>query len=249
MNDAPPPLPPSPQQPYQQAPYQAPPASGKKSGLGCVMGCLIALIACVALIIVAVVGVKNYVSGMVEKYTSVQSVPVEAPQASPEAIAAASAKYDAFQAGLKEGGTPVPLALTAEEINLLLFNHPQFAQSSGMLRVDIADDKLRSQVSVDFDSLPLPEGFFKKTLGGKFFNGEVGVSLGMVAGRPAIYIEDLAVNGAPVPAPFMEGFRSQNLLDEMKKNDPSATTFFDKLEDMKIENGQLILVPKAAAAP
>lgn len=249
MNDVPPPLTPSAPQPYQQLPRQAPPTSGKKTGMGCAIGCLIAFVACVALVVVAFVGVKKYLGGMIEQYTASSAVPVEAPQATPEAIESTKAKYEAFQAGLEEGGTPVPLALTAEEINLLLFNHPQFAESAGMLRVDIVDDKLKSQVSIDFDSLPLPEGFFKNNLGGKYFNGEVGISLGMVAGRPAIYIEDLAVNGAQLPAPLLEGFRSQNFLDEMRKNDPSATTFFDKLEDMRIENGQLILVPKGGGAP
>lgn len=251
MSDVPPPLTPS--QPPYQAPAQPAPqpksGGGKCAGLGCGLGCLIAVVACVVLMVALFIGGKKYVSGLIEDYTASQAVPVEAPQASPEAIASAKSEFDAFQAGLQQGGNPVPLALTAEEINLILFNHPQFAQMAGMARVDIVDDKLRSQVSIDFDTLPIPEGFFKKALGGKFFNGEVGLSIGMVAGRPAIYVEDLSVNGAPVPAPFMEGFRSQNLLEEMKKNNPSSTTFFDKLEDMRIENGELILVPKGAANP
>src|SRR5690606_352161 len=95
------------------------------------------------------------------------------------------------------------------------------------------------------DDLPLPRGAIADMLKGKYFNGEVEVKMGMVAGRPALYLESLSVNGSPVPEMFMSGLRSQNLLEEALKN-PEARAAFDKIEEIRVEGGRLVVVPKAS---
>lgn len=245
MNDLPPPLSPS-TSPYQQAP--APPApkkSGCGLGLGCGAGCLIVVVLCIAGVIVAAVAIKGYFGKMVDQYTATESVPVEAPQASSEEIMAAVAKFDTFQKGMEPGATPVPLDVTGEELNLILFHHPSLAPLAGKANVEIEGEQLRSRVSLDFSEIPLPEGFVADALEGKYFNGEVALSLGMMAGRPALYLEQLSVNGNPVPEVFMSQMRTTNILEEVAEN-PDAAELFNRIEDLKIEGGRLLIVPKAA---
>lgn len=244
MNDVPPPLY---QQPSAQpAPVAPPPQKSGCAigGIGCGLGCLLAVGACVALGIFGFVAAKNYFGKMVNEYTATEYVPLETPQATPDQVAAAVAKFDSFRAGMTTGGSPEPLSLTGEELNLILWNHPNFAPVAGKANVAIEEDVLRSQVSVSFDDFPLPEGFLADTLKGKYFNGEVSLKLGMAAGRPALYMEGLSVNGAAVPEAFMSGMRAQNLLEDAAKN-PEATAFFDRVEDLRVEGGKLIIVPKA----
>ncbi len=246
MNDAPPPLYSAPQQPqvvYQTAP--PPRRSGCGWGAGCGLGCLLAVVACVVIVIVAVVGVKNWVESTVNTYTASSAVPVEAPVASPAQIDAATEKFNAFAVGMNGGGQPVPLRLTGEELNLLLWNHPAFEAIAGKANIAIEGDQLRSQVSINFNDLNLPEGFAADLLKDKYFNGDVTLKLGMAAGRPSLYLESLSVNGTAVPEMFMSEMRKQNLLEEAMNN-PDAAKLFEGLDEIRIENGELLIVPKAA---
>ncbi len=250
MNDAPPPLHPASPQPYYspqpQPAYQPPPRKSGCSctGLGCGFGCLLAVVLCVAAVIGLGIAGKKWVESKVDQYTSYESVPVEAPQATPEQIATAVSKIEAFRNGM-EGGTPVPLDLTGEELNLVLWNHPEFSQLAGKAEVGIEDDRLRAKISVPIDELPLPEGAIADMLKGKYFNGEIGVRMGMVSGQPALYLDSLSVNGTPVPEMFMSGLRSQNLLEEALKN-PEASASFDRIEDIRVEGGRLVVIPKTS---
>lgn len=245
MNDAPPPLHPAPAQP--QPAYQAPPPrkSGCGWGAGCGLGCLLAFIACVALVVVAVIAVKGWVESTVDTYTASASVPVQAPVATRVEIDAAAAKLDAFSQGMAQGGRPVPLSLTGEELNLILWNHPAFEAISGKANASIEGDQLRSQVSINFNELGLPEGFAANLLKDKYFNGDVTLKLGMAAGRPSLYLENLSVNGTAVPEMFMSEMRKQNLLEQAMSN-PDAAKLFERIEDMRVEGGRLVIVPKAA---
>ena len=248
MNDAPPPLTPaSPQTPYQQPQPQASPpgtGSGGKWALACGLGCL-------ALIVIAAVGsyfvygfVKSKATEVVAGFTTTEAVKVEMPELSQAQIDAAQAKYDAFTAGMG-GGELVPLVLTGDDINALIIKHPSFSALRDRASVTIEDDKLRSQVSVNLDELEIPVKFIADAVKGKYFNGEATFALGMAVGRPVLYIEGLEVNGAVIPEEFMKELRKENLLEKAVK-DPDSAAFFERIEDLKIENGELIVVPKAA---
>ena len=239
MNDAPPPLSPS---PYRQPAYQEPARGSGGGGRGC-LGCSLG---CFFMVIVGAVGAYLLFVGakkMVEQYTATQAVPVEAPVASQDQIDGAISKFDAFRTGMESGGTPVPLSLTGDEINMLIFNHPDFAPVAGKAAVAIDGDELRSRVSIDLNELNLPEGAVSKYLDGKYFNGEVALSLNMVDGRPEMYLKGLSVNGLAVPDALLSGIKDKNVFEKILE-DPDAKAEFDRIEDMKIENGRFIIVPK-----
>lgn len=246
MNDTPPPLnPSSPQSPYQQSYHQAPPSSGSggKWALGCGLGCL-------ALVIVLAIGgffafssFKKMASGMVEGYTATEAAEIEVPEVSQGLIDGATEKFNAFKSGV-EGGNPVPLALSGEEINALIFNHPNFSPLAGKANVSIDGDVLSSRVSVNLDDLEIPVKFLADAAKGRYFNGEASFTLGMAVGRPVLYIEGLAVNGNQIPDEFLQELRKKNLFEEAGDN-PEVKAALEKIEDMRIENGQLIIVPKA----
>jgi len=247
MNDAPPPLYPQASHPYAQpAPAGPPPRKSGCAigGVGCGLGCLLALGVMIALVVFGAIAAKNYFGKVVNEYTATEYVPLETPQATPEQVSSAVEKFDAFRAGMAAGGTPEPLTLTGEELNLILWNHPNFTDVAGKTNVSIEGDVLTSEVSISFDEFPLPEGFVGDALKGKYFNGEVSVKLGMAAGRPALYVDGLSVNGAAVPEAFLSGLRAQKLLEDASKN-PEATAFFERIEDLRVEDGTLTIVPKA----
>lgn len=95
-------------------------------------------------------------------------------------------------------------------------------------------------------NIPVP--FIAEAVKGRYFNGAATLSVGMAAGRPGLYIEELRFNGVALPREIMEGFRQENLLQKSHEN-PKLKAFIDRIEDIRIEYDKLHVVPKAAGAP
>ena len=252
MNDAPPPLTPSSSNPYQPQQYQqASPAgtpnsgSGKKWLFGCGCGCL-------GLILILSIGgyfayikIQEVVATAIAEYTATESVAVEIPQLSQDQIDQSVEKFSAFQAGLADGTEPVTLVLSGQDINALIQSHPTFKPLADRASVTVEEDRLRSQVSLSLEELDIPIPFIAEAVKGKYFNGIATFSVGMTAGRPALYIEGLEVNDAAIPAEFMSEISKQNFLEDAGK-DPEFAKLIEMIEDIRIENGELRIVPKAA---
>lgn len=257
MNDAPPPLTPSSPIPYQPQQYQqSPPAgasnsgSGKKWLFGCGCGCL-------GLILLLSIGsyfaytkIQEVAATAIAEYTASEPVAVEIPQLSQDQIDQSVEKFSAFQAGLADGAEPVTLVLSGQDINALIQSHPTFKPLADRASVTVVEDRLRSQVSLSLEELDIPIPFIADIVKGKYFNGVATFSIGMTAGRPALYIDGLEVNDAAIPAEFMSEISKQNFLEDAGK-DPEISAMIDRIEDIRIENGVLTIVPKVVpkAAP
>ena len=252
MNDAPPPLTPSSSNPYQPPQYQqSPPAappdsgSGKKWLFGCGCGCLGLILLLSIGGYIAYTKIQEFAATAIAEYTATEPVAVEIPQLAPAQIEESMAKFNAFQAGLADGAEPVPLVLSGQDINALIQSHPSFKPLADRASVTVEDDTLRSQVSLNLDDLNIPIPFIAEAVKGKYFNGIATFSVGMTAGRPALYIEGLEVNDAAIPAEFMSEVSKQNFLEDAGK-DPEFAKLMEMIEDIRIENGELKIVPKAA---
>lgn len=243
MNDSPPPLQPQ----VNQTPEPLPPegsGSGKKWGIGCGLGCLALIVVAVVLTIVGINYGKKMVSGFIGDYTAEAPVEIVVPDLSPEVVDNAIQRFDAFTSAMSAGDTPDALVLTDDDVNALIANHPSFTAVADSVVVAMAADQLTSQVSLNLDDMEIPVPFIAEAVEGKYFNGEVSLSLDTVAGRPAMYIEGLAVDGVPIPRQFIDGLSSENLLKDAGTN-PNMKEFFDRIEELKIEDGQLKIVPAA----
>jgi hypothetical protein len=194
-----------------------------------------------------VTGIKNKVVDAAAAYTSEAPVEIVEPTTPQEEVTDAITRFDAFSAAMSAGETPETLVLSESDINALIFNHPMFKPAAGKGIVTIQDNKLTSTISLDLDEINIPVPFIADAVKGRYFNGVATLSVAMAAGRPALYIEELRFNGAPLPREIMEGFRTQNFLEDFQ-NDPSMKAFFDRIEDIKIEYDKLNVIPKSAGA-
>lgn len=255
MNDAPPPpltpqsSPPSSPDPYRAPHYQPQPqgptsGSGKKWLFGCGCGCLGLLLLFAIGSYFAYNKIKTVAAELINEYTAPTAVKVEIPPLSPAQIDQAVTKFSAFQAALASGGDTEPLVLSGQDINALIQNHVSFKPFTDRANVTVEENTLRSQVSVNLEDLGIPVPFIADAVEGKYFNGVATFSPGMLAGRPALYIEDLEVNGMAMPEQFMSEFRKTNLLEEALKNSEFAAAI-EKIEDIRIEDGALTIIPKS----
>lgn len=245
MNDTPPPLQPQANQPASPTP-PASSGSGKKWGIGCGIGCLALVVVSIILVVVGMNYGKKMLAGLAGEYTSATPVEIVAPNLAPEVVDDAIQRLDAFTDAMSGEGTPEPLVLTSDDVNAIIGNHPSFEAVADSIVVAMAADQLTSQVSLNLDDMNIPVPFIAEAIEGKYFNGEVTLSLDTVAGRPAMFIEGLSVDGVALPSQFMSGLSSENLLKDAQTN-PNMKALFDRIEELKIEDGQLKITPRAAA--
>ena len=193
----------------------------------------------------AYIKIQEVAATAIAEYTATESVAVAIPQLSQDQIDQSVEKFSAFQAGLADGTEPVTLVLSGQDINALIQSHPTFKPLADRASVTVEEDRLRSQVSLSLEELDIPIPFIAEAVKGKYFNGIATFSVGMTAGRPALYIEGLEVNDAAIPAEFMSEISKQNFLEDAGK-DPEFAKLIEMIEDIRIENGELRIVPKAA---
>lgn len=247
MSDTPPPLTPGP--PHQSGlPGMGPPpdsGSGRKTAACCGIGCLSLIVLSLVLVIVGIRFGKNKLGEWAETYTSDQAVELVLPQIDPAGIDLAANRYETFKAAMGDGSAGEPLVLSEEGLNALLLHHPDFSGLSKSAVATIENDLLSINSSFDLDSIQIPFDFIAERVKGKYFNGEVTVRLDSVAGRPAIYLENVAVGDREIPQVVIDSLRSENLLKDIDTN-PEMKKAFGKIKELKIENNQLIVVPASA---
>tara|TARA_R110002096_G_scaffold229871_2_gene419497 strand:- start:480 stop:1196 length:717 start_codon:yes stop_codon:yes gene_type:complete len=219
--------------------------SGKKWATGCGIGCLVTIVLLVVLGFAGFYALKNKMDEAVTAFTSDQPVAIEMPVADEAAVEDVLQRFDAFTAAMEADEVPAPLVLTGDEINVLIFNHPNFSILVGKTKVSIEEDVLKSTVSLDLEALNIPIKFIAEKVEGRYFNGEASLNLGMAGGNPVLFLQGLEMNGAMVPDEFMNELKAENLLKEVL-SDPDAQAFFDRISDLKVEDGKLTIVPKPA---
>lgn len=235
--NTPPQLPPDidyrPPQPHQGM------SSGAKWGVGCSIGCLTLLLIFGCLAFFLYFKSKELVSAVVDQYTSETPIVFEAPEAEQVTIDALVAEFDDFRDAMEQGADTAPLMLTGEEINLLIYHHPDWEQMAGHTQVEIVGDQLTGQISLPLDEvMPL--------LKGRYVNGKATIRLELSESGLEAYIDSIEVANQAAPPEIITELQKENLLQETQHN-PEFRQLMETLESIRIENGQLIIVPKPAA--
>ncbi len=228
----------------QQMTVGAPPKKKFNKGLGCTIGCVGVII----LLILALVGIFFFVRAqmdtVVQRYTSDSPVTIQAPQVTDPEISRAIAMYDDFMAQLK-AGKPLPeLKLSSNDINALLYNHPDFAEFKDSVKVAIEDNLIRSTVSLDAsaiglaDAIPLVGGFLE----GRFINGDAVLEIALENNLATLKLRDLIIDGEPAAETFVTALGSENLLQDV--NSPEFDQILNKLESIRVDEGVITITPR-----
>ena len=199
---------------------------------GCIMGSLL-------LVVVLVAGLAGfrYFKKMFNDFTDTKPMVLPKVQLPQPEMDALQRRVETFRDAVRLGQPTGPLALTPDEINALIGSDPDLQELKGKLYVSIQDDQLSGQVSVPMDQLGLP--IFR----GRYLNGTGAFELSFRNGILRITPQSFVVRGKPVPEMYMEKIRKQNLAGDINHN-ARAQVAMDKLQDIKIKEGKLVLVPK-----
>jgi len=199
-------------------------------------GCITSLVL-LALAVGALLLGWHLVKKAVYRYTD--SKPMELPtvRMSRQEISKLRQRFEAFQAAVREERPVLPLTLTADDINALIVHGPPQQGLQGKVYVSVEGDKLRGQISVPLEEVGL--GMFK----GRYLNGQGTFKLALHNGALFVTAQSITVKGRPLPEPFMQNIRKENLATKLS-DEPRAAAVLQGLEDIRVGDGKLVLVPK-----
>ena len=212
--------------------------SAKKQSRGCVFyGCAAALVVFVIMIAAAIAigyGIKSGFDVLVEKYTD--EAPRELPVVtmSAEDLSALKARLEVFREAVEEGGEAPRLELTAHDLNALIQQDVEFNEVAGKVYFAIEDDKLKGEVSLPLDDLDLGWG---QNL---YLNGSVVFDFSIDQDGLAVGIEDVEINGVPLPETLMNVLKGKNLLEDGKL-DSDAEDMIGRIQSMDITDGKIVV--------
>ncbi|HYG36852.1 MAG TPA: hypothetical protein VEC99_18815, partial [Clostridia bacterium] len=116
-------------------------------------------------------------------------------------------------------------------------NDPKLRGLKGKLFVTIENSRLKGQISIPLQELGL--GAFK----GRYLNGVGTFSVSINNGLLTITPDVIVVKGKPLPGVYMDKIRAQNLADKLNE-DTRASVALNRFQEIKVQDNQLILVPK-----
>lgn len=213
----------------------------QKKRRGCLFyGCLGAALLSILLVVGIVFGLKYAIQKGVSQFTAATPMELPAPKLGTNDLPAIQQKIKAFEKGMAGGEKSEPLELNSEELNALIAYDPAFKDWRDRVRIDLEG----SQGQVRF-SLPLDQfstGFLQRNLKGRYLNGSARVKVSLDGGMFHVQVLSLQVKDQELPGPTVTQLQ-QSLVPHLE-TELRRTKTFDKLQDVAIRDGELVLVPK-----
>jgi hypothetical protein len=208
-----------------------------KKPRGCFFyGCITGLVLLLVMLVGLLLGI-HYAKKMFNDFTDTKPIPLPVVQMSPSEIKSLHERIDAFNKALKEHRPAEPLILTADDINAWIATSPGGQSATGKVYVTIEGDQLKGQISLPLEQLGL--GIFTN----RYLNGTATLKLSVGRGALHLTVQEITVKGKSPPSVYMEQIRQTDLARNAA-NDPETKASLDRFEEIKIENGKLIIVPK-----
>ncbi|HXT12417.1 MAG TPA: hypothetical protein VN873_12710 [Candidatus Angelobacter sp.] len=217
------------------------PGEQQKKGRGCLFWG--GIVAAVLLLLALLTGysVYRYVKKLVAEYTDTKPMEIPAVTLSQAEITNLQQRVNDFDVALKKNQATKPLTLTAEELNALIAYATRTNPTPVRLYFSFTNNSVQAMLSLPTDELGKRLGF--RMLRGRYFNGSGDFAVSLHDGRLSLTVKSLFVKGRPLPEKFMANIRSENFADSWT-NDVQLTQALAKLQEVKVEDGKLIVIPK-----
>jgi hypothetical protein len=204
----------------------------------------------ILVILLVVVGVGGYFmitkllgafTDMAVNYSETAPMPIERSTMSQADYQALAARIEAFQAASKTSVQPDALALSGDDINALIANHPDWLPLRDHVHVALEGDRILANVCLpldDFAKFPMVD---MEQLKGRFLNATGVVSMSLRDGEVSLRVHELDFHGKQLPEDIMASLRDGNVLsgeqgiDELDKVRTRANAVWVEDGMLKIE--------------
>jgi hypothetical protein len=213
-------------------------------GIGCfAKGCLTLVVIVVVLGIVMIGGGLFVVNRGINMFTANAPVQIQMRSATPTELQLAKAKLDSLRSAIRNRAETT-IEFTADDINALLQNEPEFRGARNHSRVGIAD----SIVSLDL-SAPLDSAQWSR-LKRRWFNGNIQFGFSYVDDNFNFDVRSAEVNGYQFPRVLLELMQSFNrsLNDSFRRESArhgDATDLWRNIRMATVQNDKLVVTTRA----
>lgn len=174
---------------------------------------------------------KRAINRWITDYTDTAPVAIQKVEYPPAQLNELRARLKAFKDAMDQGGAPVELVLTADDLNALITAEKKL---NGKAFIEIDGDKIKGNISLPLDDLgPLK-------LKGRYLNGTGAFRVTLENGFLDVTLDTLEVKGKSLPQPLLKELKKQNLAKDVT-NDPETRATIEKLQSIQIRDSQVIL--------
>ncbi len=142
-----------------------------------------------------------------------------------------------FESALRYGQPTPPLALTADEINILIETNPGLQPFKDKLRVSIVDGHLEGLISVSLADIGL--SVFKH----RHLHGRATFAVSIQQGTLRVMADQIFIKGKPLPSLIMRRIRQRNLAEKVNQ-DRRASIALEQLQAIEVRDGKLWVLPR-----
>jgi hypothetical protein len=204
---------------------------------GCLFyGLIFGSVLLLLMLVAGLIGLR-LLKNMVDRYTDNRPMALPVIQISKAELEALQKRVTEFSSALKAGRPAPVFELTSDQANALIQNSPDLKTWRNRAYVQFTNGCIESQVSLPTDDLGL------RALKGRFLNGKARLNLAFENGSLKLTPQSLLVKGKPLPGIYLRKLRHQNLATQLTA-EPQAASALDHIQDIQIQDGQLIIVPK-----
>lgn len=144
-------------------------------------------------------------------------------------------RHTAEDGGEVELDQRLSITISERELNGLLHKNTSL---DNIAALELAKDALAARVVIPLDDdLPI--------LGGKTIRLKVAMKVELVDRQLQVTVRDVLVGGFPMPNAWLGGIKDIDLVERYFKDNELMRAFVDGIDELRIENGQIILIPAA----
>jgi hypothetical protein len=200
-------------------------------------GCITSLVLLVLMLGALLLGL-HYVKKLVNRFTDTQPMVLPTVQMSQPEIERVRERFEAFRQAVRDQRAVKPLALTADDINALIATGTGQLPLKGRFYVRVEGNQLRSEISLPLEDIGL------RMFTGRYLNGSATFNIALHNGTPFVTAQTITVKGQSLPEAYMRSIRKENLAAGLV-NDPEAVALLQRLQSVQVQDGTLVIEPKA----
>lgn len=205
---------------------------------GCITLAVLALLTAIGIYFAARYAIKK-ASGLMDQYTQSSPAPIDVVQVSSDRLKLVQDRVASFGESLAGRPGSRELVLTADDINALIQNDPQYKEAKGKVFVMLEDDQVKGKISIPLDEIGQLGSFLK----GRYLNGTASLNVALENGSLSVRVKEVDVGGKPLPPRIIAEMQKVNFAQEVEKN-PDARKSLDKLESIQVKDSKLLIRAK-----
>lgn len=203
-------------------------------GRGCFFwGCLTLLTVLLLTVLLFAFGLKYFLTNFVEPHTATSSTALPSIMLSSDRYSELKGQLINFETEVTAGKQTEPLTLSAEDVMTLIFT--EIPDLNGMTYLTFEEDKAKIEFSVPLNGI---------WLSGRYLNGTGVFAITFRNGNPKISLVEATLRDEPMPDEFAKPLQARNWAQKMDE-DPKMEKFLEKLENIEIVGGKIVLTPKS----